>query len=224
MPARKGGTEGEGTGVPKKGRNVVKTTVFRVDRLCRDMAPEDYQEFLQFCRQSRSVVDIQRWLKDQLKDENNQPVHVPLAEVQAWYYNRFPTGKEAEYFHLKADEAQGVDPARAQEWLLTRIAKLTSDAYDRIFNDAVVEALEPQELTVLTTNLSREMKTLATNMQAEQSARSRRDFELAGAYRMVELIEQTVEKTPIRDAVQAVLKACLEQVEAEIKSAPKPVS
>lgn len=183
---------------------------FRIGEiLATKLSAEQREEFLSFCRVRPPASTIQRYLQD-LTGES-----VGVSAIQLWVNNTFPTGKEAERLRLLAQEFQGMDISMTKEWLLGKTNSLLVELHNKL-DEGLLEEAAPEQLIAMTSNLTREMKSIADSIAKDRYIKDRTELELAGAHRLADILEITFKDTQMLAAVQSAIRSALEQIETEI--------
>lgn len=179
----------------------------RVDAALIALSPEIGDEFQRLARHNANASELQRWLNEKLAEAGISD-RVSASSAQAWREANFPPAAQAAIVNALAGTYAGTDPAAALELALGVAAELL----DRLFREASPEKLAEADIsTVLyqSTLLLKEVRASAGALHALKHIRDRRSLELAGAYRLAELL--------LGDALtDAAIAAAIAQVEAEV--------
>lgn len=177
-----------------------------VDRLLLQLSADVGTEFQRVARHNTNAADMQRWLNEQAVEANLSD-RVSVSSCQNWREANFPPAAQAQIINALAGTYAGTDPAAALELALG----VASGLVDLLVNQLTPERLEGASASSLlyqTSLLLKEIRASAGALQSLQYIRDRRALELAGAYRMVELLAEAGADEHIRAAIA--------QVESEV--------
>jgi hypothetical protein len=187
-----------------------KSPQFDVDRARSQMSPEDLQQFDHFCRFNPSYRDIQR----QLQELGYQ---VSMSAIQAWYTTNYPVGEEAKAINALAAAYVGADPLNCLQMSVAATVTLTDRLLSQVSERLFVEASPENILHTLASSL-KEQRTAAIALHNLTTIRDKKALELAGGYRLAEILQRLADDTPSATMMQEFCEAALSQLEQEVKN------
>jgi hypothetical protein len=177
-----------------------------VDRLLLKLSSDVGNDFLRLARHNSNAADMQRWLNEQALEAGLSD-RVSVSSCQNWREANFPPAAQAQLVNALASSYAGTDASAALELALGIAAELL----DKLFQQITPEKLEEASVSSLlyqSTLLLKEVRASAGALHLLETIRDRRALELAGAYRMAELLQDS----GMADAVAAAIA----QVESEV--------
>lgn len=185
-----------------------KSPQFDVDKARSMMTAEDLAGFDHLCRFNPTYGDIQ----GRLKELGHIVSH---SAVQAWYTASYPVGDEAKVINGLTIAYTGVEPYQALQMSMSIAVKLTSALMDHC-TDARLASASAGDLMMTVGNLLKEMRTCAKSLQDFKVTRDRKALELAGGYRLVEILRHLTEDTPQAHGIAEFCDAAIAQLEQEV--------
>lgn len=184
-----------------------------IDRILSELNEDDRAEFLNNCRFNPTYSDLQ----SRLRDLGHQ---VSISAIQRWYLRSFPVGDEARMVNGIMTQYQGVDNVSALSMSLAVTTKLV-DSLLQLLGADELETLrqKPQSIAYQLGILLKEMRVTAQTMQQMTTIRDRKSLELAGGYRLAELIKSSMESDPNYALIEAAVHAAILQLEDEVNRA-----
>jgi hypothetical protein len=186
-----------------------KSPQFDVDRARSEMSAEDLQQFDHFCRFNPGYRDIQQHLQE-------LGFQVSMSAVQAWFTANYPVGPEAKAINALAMTYQGADPLNCLQMSVAATASLTDKLLSQVNERLWIEASPENILHTLASTL-KEQRTAAIALHNITTIRDKRALELAGGYRLAEILTRLADDTPNATMMQEFCDAALLQLEHEVK-------
>jgi hypothetical protein len=178
-----------------------------VDRIRAALSEDDRAEFDKFCTFNPTYSDIQRRLS-----ELGYPVS--MSAIQAWYSVNYPRGEEAVVLNDLAAKYRGADPYAVLQMSMTIAAKLADTLLEKV-NEKLDQA-SPENVLHTLSNLLREQRTCATVLHELQTTRDRKALELAGGYRVAEILRTNARNTAQAAIIDELIDAAIAQLEQEV--------
>lgn len=184
-----------------------KTPQHDVDRVRARLSEDDRAEFDRFCSFNPSYSDIQR----RLSELGHQ---VSMSAVQTWYAAHYPRGSEAIAINAMAQQYAGADPYAVLQMSMAVAAKLADTLLGRA--DEVVNTASPENVLHTLSTLLKEQRTCATTLHELKTIRDRRALELAGGYRVIEILRNHARDTAHEAIIQEFCDGAIAQLEQEV--------
>ncbi len=190
--------------MPAKKPAKKRTRGFLVDDIRAQLSAEDCAEFDRLASFRPGLLDLQRYLGE-------RGHYVSVTSLSAWFDATYGTGAEAKRINLLAATYRGLDAHQALEMAsglaLTAAAKMVERLDARAWQvDDPAQSLQA---------LLREARAAAAAAATMRTLEDRRELELAGAYRLAELLRVILAEAPWQDALGNALEAALRQIDSE---------
>lgn len=181
------------------------------ERVIATLDPDDLQQLRDACDRGDSAAAIHRWLRD--RDPS-----ISYSSVLNWLNREYPQGQTSSSINQKLKVYRGINPHLAHASSLAAVIELTDAllALIRSPSGLSVADLNPSQLSNLS-DLLREQRQSAIALAAQQAQGDRRELELAGAYRIAEIINRLAEGDPHAAAISGYVRAAIAQLEHEIR-------
>jgi hypothetical protein len=181
-----------------------------IDKILSELSEDDRAEFLEFCRFNPTYSDIKARLKELGHDAS-------VSSIQRWYLRSFPVGDEAKKLNALMTPYAGADSLGALQMSLGVSTQLI-DSFMQLLGQDELEKLKDRPATIAyqLSILLKEMRVTAAAINQQQVIRDRKSLELAGGYRLAELIKSFSESDPNFAVIEALINAALSQLEDEI--------
>lgn len=171
----------------------------------------DAHEFLEWCRFKPSYVDMQK----RLQELGHQ---VSVSSLQRWYSNTFPKGDQAIALNALMSPYAGIDPQDALSMSLGVSTNLLCDLL-RSVDASFVQSLsvsKPESLLHALSVLVKEQRVASGKLHELKQIRDRTQLELAGGYRLLEIVRNLAKDTPHESVILEFLDGGILQLESEI--------
>lgn len=199
----------EHVGIQKRGRGK------SIGKVIETLSPTQRKDLWDFARSSAKALDIQKWIKEETDD------YVSIASIQAWLEANILTGREAIAFNDMANTYAGLDTKAAQEWLLGNTGVVLAKAFTKL-GDMDLDSIErPGEIMALLPGLQREFRSLASSLDQRKYIESKTALELAGGYRVAEILRQIFQGTQFERPLDHALEGALLRLEEEVRLSAK---
>lgn len=186
-----------------------------IGKVIEALSPTQRKDLWDFARSAPRAIDIQKWIKEETGD------YVSIASIQAWAEANICTGREAIVFNDMASTYAGLDTKSAQEWLLGNTGTVLAKAFTKL-QDMDLDTIErPGEIMALLPGLQREFRSLATSLAQQKYIENKTSLELAGAYRVAEILRQIFQGTQFQRPLDQALEGALMQLEEEVRKSAK---
>lgn len=185
-----------------------KSPQFDVDKARSQMSAEDLAGFDHLCRFNPTYGDIQGRLKE-------LGFTVSHSAVQAWYTASYPVGAEAKIINGLTLAYTGVEPYQALQMSMSIAVKLTDSLMSHCTESRLASATAG-DLMMTVGNLLKEMRTCARVLQDFKVTRDRKALELAGGYRLAEILRHLAEDSPHANNISDFCDAAITQLEQEV--------
>lgn len=185
-----------------------KSPQFDVDKARSYMNAEDLAGFDHLCRFNPTYGDIQ----GRLKELGHIVSH---SAVQAWYTSSYPVGEEAKVINALTLAYTGVEPYQALQMSMSICVSLTDSLMQHV-DDSRLASASAGDLMMTIANLLKEMRTCARVLQDFKVIRDRKALELAGGYRLAEILRHLAEDSPQANNIGDFCDAAIGQLEQEV--------
>jgi hypothetical protein len=185
-----------------------KSPQFDVDKARSQMTAEDLQGFDHLCRFNPTYGDIQ----GRLRELGHIVSH---SAVQSWFTATYPVGDEAKVINALTMTYAGVEPYQALQMSMSIAVSLT-DTLMKHCDESRLASASAGDLMMTVGNLLKEMRTCARVLQDFKVTRDRKALELAGGYRVIEILRHLAEDSPMANNIADFCDAAIGQLEQEV--------
>lgn len=180
----------------------------KADAAIATLAADD-QDFLEcLIDQHTNASDIHRWLAEKTSPPPS------YGSVLAYLHRCRREGESARLVNELLGDYQGINPTQAHAAALCHVVYLTHEVMQEIREKGVRE-IGTEKLDKITA-LLREQRQSAQAFHQQQRLQDRKELELAGGYRVVEIATGIAEGTPHAGAIADTLKGSIAQLEQEV--------
>jgi hypothetical protein len=180
-----------------------------VDAALSKLQEADRSEFLEFCRFKPSYFDMQK----RLQELGHQ---VSASAIARWYSATFPKGDQAIALNTLMSSFVGIDSKDAISMSLGVSTHLV-DRLSNLIESADLTALEGSTLLHTIGILIKEQRVAAEKLSSLTTIRSSQALELAGGYRLAEIVRNIAKDTPHENLIADCLEGAILQLEEEVK-------
>ena len=185
-----------------------KSPQFDIDKARSQMTAEDLADFDHLCRFNPTYSDIQGRLKE-------LGYTVSHSAVQSWFTANYPVGEEAKVINALTLSYTGVEPFQALQMSMSIAVSLT-DSLMKHCDESRLASASAGDLMMTVGGLLKEMRTCAKTLQDWKVTRDRKGLELAGGYRLVEILRNLSEDSPQATHLRDFCDAAIAQLEQEV--------
>ncbi len=190
-----------------------KTPQTNTDRAIAGLSEDDRAELTRLCESYANATEIHRFLVERCPG-------LSYGSVLNWYSREYPPGERARTYNSLLQEFRGINPVSAHAAALAHVVRLTDEIMQEIDPEdgrepTPVVDLPPSVLSNLS-DLLREQRQSAQALATAQRITDTRQLELAGGYRVAEIIRTLAKGNPQESAIADMVSAAVAQLEKEV--------
>jgi hypothetical protein len=178
------------------------------DRAIATLTDDERDELTSLCLAHANATEVHRWLGDRVEG-------VSYSSVLTWLNREFPPGATAISLNRKLQQYRGFNPVDAHLASLCEVSRLLDLLLARIANGSDLQALTPTVFSNLT-DLLKEQRQSAQALVNYRQMSDRKNLELAGGYRLLEIASRHAEGSPHAAVLVEMLKGAIAQLEDEV--------